>query len=151
MSCMLNRFYAWKVRHFLRLNVVHFLSGRCSTWRAPFFGQIYLPPFLSCIFMSIRTSGCFCPIFGFTSKFNYQYFNLNYLCSTSTWLAGRLDIGNSVFTSRRVHRAVIPATLQLQCLEDLRNTTFYIELKVCYQIIEIIALSLYHLEIKGQT
>ena len=26
MSCMLNRFYAWKVWHFLRLNVVHFWS-----------------------------------------------------------------------------------------------------------------------------
>ena len=57
---------------------MHFLSGRYSTWRAPFFSQIYLPPFLSYILMSIRTSGCFCPIFGFTPKFNYQYFDLSF-------------------------------------------------------------------------
>ena len=46
---MLNYIYASKVLHFLRINVVHFLSGRCSTRRAPFFGQIYLPPIASIV------------------------------------------------------------------------------------------------------
>ena len=121
MSCMLNRFYAWKVRHFLRENVVHFFWGRCSTWRAPIFG----PQSDSNTALPSRTlptkTGSWCP---FPNKILARY--LAFLRQDETQNYGKMS--TSAIVGKFLGKPICSSSLQFN-IKNIRLC--YLGFRVC--------------------